>query len=427
MRSWMYIAFALSFFTTQFVNIRIAGQNFSMYRVYSFITIILSFLIVIPKFKFITKYTQRKTSRILNFYLFWLVYAIFSVLWVKSTFYWIRAIIFVGSGISSILLINTYCYKKKDFIRFIRIALLIFAMLCIIGYYEIITGNYYFINQESISSFYRLRAPVAWMGNLNDFAPIMIFSVFIFYISYANSKNMLWRSLSMIFMGLCSYLCIQSGSRGSILGLFVGILTFILVYVQRGYLKYLAIAMIAIIFLSLLFPSISNYILDSIPNIQINLKDPESGTTDDIRMTLIRNGLIFLRDTHGFGVGAGNIEYWMGNFQIIGHKIGYGNIHNWWFELLVGYGVIIFIGYILCFVEMMKTFYSAAKSSNDVLIKNVSLGMLCCMSSFIIASTSSSSLIGDEWLWVFFGIIIMAHNLVETEYKQNRVDIRAIS
>ena len=123
------------------------------------------------------------------------------------------------------------------------------------------------------------------------------------------------------------------------------------------------------------------------------------------RLNLIKNGFIFLFETCGFGTGAGNIEFWMANYGV--HYTGeIENIHNWWMEILTGYGIIIFIMYIVFYVKLFLSAYKKFKTSEDKVDISISLGILCCMAGYVVGSMSSSSNISSEWLWVFWGIAI---------------------
>ena len=53
--------------------------------------------------------------------------------------------------------------------------------------------------------------------------------------------------------------------------------------------------------------------------------------------------LLFLYSAIGFGVG--NAEYYMANFAKY-YTAGIINPHNWWLEILVDYGILVFVGYI---------------------------------------------------------------------------------
>jgi teichuronic acid biosynthesis protein TuaE len=85
---------------------------------------------------------------------------------------------------------------------------------------------------------------------------------------------------------------------------------------------------------------------------------------------------------------------------------GIVNMHNWWMEILVGYGIIVFIMYIIFFCKLLIHLIKKYKLSRNRIDYSVSLGMIFSMTGFIIGSTSSSSNLNSEWLWVFWAIVI---------------------
>src|SRR5699024_9016714 len=114
------------------------------------------------------------------------------------------------------------------------------------------------------------------------------------------------------------------------------------------------------------------------------------GISNMTRMTLIDNGFYFLRDTLGFGVGAGNIEHWMKTnaFFQVGDK---SNMHNWWIEILTGYGVFIFVLYVLVYASMLLRAYQYYRYSKDAFVRNASLSIIGYLAAFTLSSISSAS------------------------------------
>ncbi len=60
--------------------------------------------------------------------------------------------------------------------------------------------------------------------------------------------------------------------------------------------------------------------------------------------------------TFGFGVGIGNVEYWMENFRVY-ETFGILNVHNWWVEILVNFGIFIFVRYVLFYSSLVRSIY----------------------------------------------------------------------
>src|SRR5690606_27985022 len=72
-----------------------------------------------------------------------------------------------------------------------------------------------------------------------------------------------------------------------------------------------------------------------------------------IRWYLLMYGLRFLRESHFMGVGAGNVEARMEAYrELLDNKV---NIHNWWAEILVNFGVIVFALYVVFYVLDRKS------------------------------------------------------------------------
>jgi teichuronic acid biosynthesis protein TuaE len=141
----------------------------------------------------------------------------------------------------------------------------------------------------------------------------------------------------------------------------------------------------------------------------------QSETSDKIRLNLIKNGLVFLKDTFFLGTGTGNLEYWMSNYSV--YYVGtVKNMHNYWFEILSTFGILVFISYIYfysrLFIENIKTLKITRKNTS---MYKIAIVFISLQLSFILASISSSSNISSEWLWLYWGIIISFVNIIKSK------------
>ena len=127
--------------------------------------------------------------------------------------------------------------------------------------------------------------------------------------------------------------------------------------------------------------------------------------SDAVRLNLIRNGLVFLRETFGFGVGTANAEYWMATEPVY-YVRGFTNVHNWWVEILTNFGVIIFILYIVFYISLFCSIWKRYKTEKDYHTKVLCMILISFMGAFLAASVSSSSNWGKEWLWILWSFII---------------------
>ena len=139
-----------------------------------------------------------------------------------------------------------------------------------------------------------------------------------------------------------------------------------------------------------------------------------------VRINLIRNGFEFLITTFGFGTGAGNVEYWMENYAVHNVSSVY-NIHNWWMEVLVGCGLIIFVGCVIFYVKFMRSMWMRFRKSRNRTDIVLSAGILSIMVAYIVGGVGSSSNMNTEWLWVFWAIVIAYQGMSEDD-KLRRPD-----
>ena len=135
------------------------------------------------------------------------------------------------------------------------------------------------------------------------------------------------------------------------------------------------------------------------------------------RFNLIRNGFYFLYSTFGFGVGVGNIEYWMANFPK--YNIVVLNIHSWWAEILVGYGVFVFAGYLLFYLgiiyQLIRTYFGTTSCFQKLFCTTLILS-LC---GFFIACNGPSSFLNITAQWYIFGIALAFMKHIRSTKEQN--------
>ena len=137
----------------------------------------------------------------------------------------------------------------------------------------------------------------------------------------------------------------------------------------------------------------------------------------DERLNLIRNGLHFLYSTFGFGVGAGNIEYWMANFPK--YDVVVLNIHSWWAEILVEYGIFVFAGYVSLYLgilyKLIRVYFSTTSCFEKLFCTTLTLS-LC---GFSIACNGPSSFLNITAQWYIFGIALAFMKHITSTKEQN--------
>lgn len=420
MKKLIYILIISSFIAANFLSIDMGNFQLSLYRV---LIVLMAFLIIYQaKVKKIDILPKGKGKIIVLFYILWLIYSLISVIWVKDYYSWGRAIYFISAGTIGIICISMFIREKKDFIIVLYIIQIMVIIHNIIGWYEIVSLEYTYLSFSRLDSFSWVlrvgRNPSSMMGNTNNLALLLTFGVFISFICYKNSKNKLWKILSITTIGSCIILNYMTESRANLLGLIMALVVLlVVVLIKRKKIKIflitiLSITIIASVYTVIFIPTVYQRITSFLNVLNKSLFFNSADSSDAIRINLIKNGFVFLKQTYGFGTGAGNIEYWMASKSVYDTML-ITNMHNWWMELLAGYGVLVFFGYLASYIIMAKGFFIAYMHNKDNFIQNLSLGLLCCLVAFLIGGVSSSSNITQEWLWTFWAVVIGAYSYIE--------------
>lgn len=117
------------------------------------------------------------------------------------------------------------------------------------------------------------------------------------------------------------------------------------------------------------------------------------------RELLIVYGLSFLYDYLFFGVGSGNSRVLMEKVKQYTVNI---ELHNWFLDVLVCYGAVIFILYLVWIFYLLYNFFQNEKKNSALSMTAVSL--MSSISAFFISSVSSSKMIEMRVMWFIFAL-----------------------
>lgn len=425
MKRMLYLIVAAAFLGARLFSIDIGIMQLSLYRLGLFTMIfylIINNLLIDKKVNIIIK---DKQSLIIRFYFIWFIYATYSLSWVLNVKSGIRDLFFIGTGVLCIWLFSTFIRKEKEFKDIFNIMFIMIMFHNLWGWYELQTGRYFFADLSKIDVYGKFhfdksaRVPVTLFSNTNDFATLMTFGVFISLIVLLNNKKLIVKALSSLTVVSCLLLMLRAGSRANMVGVAIGVMAMATLILLRRFNIFvlISIAIVGIMFV-MIYPPLNIRIMSIIQNQILGRFGSNSLSirSDMVRMNLIKNGLLFLVNTVGFGTGVGNIEYWMETRKVF-YVAKVLNIHNWWVEILVGYGVLIFIGYISIYFIKAKTLFTAYLKSSKKFIRNTSLGLFGFMMAFIVSSVSSSSNISAEWMWLFWAVLIAFIGYIVRDFK----------
>jgi len=409
-KSFLYLLVAFSYFGTAVWSVDIGFMQLTLFR------IALPFIAVLCLQRMI--FNPNKYDKLLNvdhksrysvfFMIFWLSYALLSTLWSPDIVDSFRHIFFLSCGVLGIVALTLFLNDSKDIYKCVFISVLMLAFHQIIGWSEVLTGSYLFeLEKAAIYGIHNM--PVSSMYNTNDFATALALSAFYFYCVWKISKFRILKLSSFIFMSSSFILVLWTRSRANIFGLFIGFAVLFFINKKnllKNIIKILLVVVVALFAGNLFLPeALKNTILESLLPDTTTLSF-STGGSDHIRMNLIKNGFYFLVRTLFLGTGAGGVEHWM-NEEAIYETAHIVNMHNWWMEILTGYGIFVFIGYLIFYFKLMYDMFKIYKSKHsnkkDKIIASSFLAILCW---YTIASISSSSNMANQIIWMFFAMAI---------------------
>jgi len=396
-----YIVIITGFFGAALLPIDIGPFKLFPYRIF--------FILLLPLF-FIRILFREKLSLFnsgikwyLIFLIFWLGYSFISLTWAISKTDAIKDIVFLFMGITLIFFICLYIRNKKDFMNIYYLSFVAFVCLICIGFWEVITGNH--LSSSMFYSYPPLTIPTGTFHNQNDYATFLAlyipFSIGLIYYS----RKLVLKIISVLSIVASVYLIILTNCISGLLAVILEVLVFIVLYmIKKKKVYWLAILIPAVCAVFVWqYPLIYEYILQM--------------ASVDERVNLIRNGFYFLYSTFGFGVGAGNIEYWMANFPKYDVKVL--NIHSWWAEILAEYGVFVFAGYLLFYLGIIYRIIRVYFSTTSYFEKLFCTTLILSLCGFFIACNGPSSFLNITAQWYIFGIALAFMKHIRSTKEQN--------
>lgn len=311
--------------------------------------------------------------------------------------------------------------KSDDFPR--KLAITLVVALCVhlaIGLFEITAHSYLFPTGEIARRLYG-NVPISIFRNMNDYATFVAtmlpFSIHFFL----SEKKPAVRVIAALISGISMLFVIKSECRGAILTVIACLATFMfLLSNNRRYQSFAVFIILGAVLIIVFNSSVRQTALRILQNNSINAES----ASDSTRINLIRNGLYYLQQTYGFGVGPGNLHYYFDHDTIynIG-KIRY--MHNWYVELLVTFGVVVFILYMIFHLKTLGSLYKYSKSDHSLF--GLKTAFFLSWFSFSIVCISSSTNVYSEWVWMYIGLITAVRTIIRNTlicHKRNPDEIK---
>ena len=266
------------------------------------------------------------------------------------------------------------------------------------GIYEVTYHRYLFQVGEFSRRYYGTTA-ISIFFNPNDYVTFVV-TVFPFVIyQWSNSKVKILKAVYLLIAAVSIYLIIKSESRGAFFSLILLGISLLILQFRKSRMN--KVVFTAVTLSVLLLVGAVTPLRDRLIQVFAFNKVDINGM-DTSRVNLIKNGFYFLKQTHGFGVGAGNLVMWLTERSI--YRIGrLGFMHNWYMEVLVTFGVSFFALYVCWHLKIIFRLIKMYDRFDR--IWNLNNSFLVSFLGFSVVSISSSSNIYSEWIWMYLVLI----------------------
>lgn len=403
----MFSLYCICLFLSQFkyiLSFSVAGVYINPVRIALFVLIIFDILKNQGKIRIDTKGNCEWLVALLA----WNVWSVLSLVWAQSK----SSVVSTGLILFEAFLFVYYGQRLiTDTDKFKKILNSLFAALLIhniLGWIEVTAKVYYFsIYTEKYSL---LGYPVSTFTNTNNFAFYLSLMSILLVIAISIEKRKLQKVMYIALLFSSLVLNVKTGSRGSIIALIAGVLVYVLILAKsrKAAGRIIVVAAIVVLFLWL-NPSVYSYIEEVIAK-AFNINTSALTGSDFYRINAYANGMDFYFDSYGFGIGPGNVEYWMTNY---GTRFtnNIPNLHNWWLEILVGSGtliaVVVAVTWVRYYIKLISA-YRSNKIRNDawyIICGTISFGVV-----FAIGCISPSTLFSAEWPWALLAVFFLTYS-----------------
>jgi len=347
-------------------------------------------------------------------------WATMSIAWSQNTSAAIRwtafLVMMVGLAVAMPLVFTT----RRRVITMLKVLGWTFAAVTGFAFVEIATGYHLPTSRLTQLAGGSAFAATSVFGNQNNFATYLTLAL-----PYLVALPLVFRQRRLLLIGLVGTLVdltalLLTGSKDNLLAAGLVLLTMLLFLATdpRQRSKLVGALLIAIVAIVVIVPSLNGSGLIPLPQRAVNKfsfslleKELASGQgSGAVRASLTSDGITFVGQTGGFGVGAGNAET---HVLELADFPGVSNLHDWWLEVVVDLGLVGLALYVTYYLLLLTRQLRWARRSVDPLVRYLCLAGTAAMVGFVLGSLAPSTMIAFSPMWVMFGVSMTAIAIAE--------------
>lgn len=361
-------------------------------------------------------FMHKKVMHLLYLFWFWLLYLLISLIWSVNITNSIK-------GINFFILFFILIYLIIKFMNTVEIAksindiFFVFTIIVTsIGLIEILTGFHLPTSRlmDFDNTVGNTRVATGPFYNENDFS-VFLSICFPFIMQRIFKSSLINKLTSAILLSIMIIIVIINDAKLVLIAM--GIQFLILLFVLN--ISILRKFMITIFSVILIMLVVSNnpQITDSFNTIKNDLNN--QGGSTYIRINLIKNALYLASESNYLGIGIDNFPLIVKTNKIV-PTFGFTDPHNWWMELLVEQGIIIFTIFIYLFIWMLKFLLKIYLKRTS--LSRTSFTLFQSLIGLAVASNAPSSFFFYMPMWFLIGVSLAVINV--SLYQDSVVEAR---
>jgi teichuronic acid biosynthesis protein TuaE len=349
-----------------------------------------------------------------------IAWATMSIAWSQNTGAAVRWTAFLAMMVVLAVAMPMVFTTRQRVTTMLKVLGLTFAAVTGFAFVEIATGYHLPTSRLTQMVGGSAFAATSVFGNQNNFATFLTLAL-----PYLVTLPLIFRQRRMLLIGIAGTVLdlaalLLTGSKDNLLAAGLVFLTLLLFLAtdpkQRS--KLVGAVVIAIVAIIVVVPSLNGSGLIPLPQRAVNKfsfslleKEIASGQgSGAARASLLGDGITFVGQTGGIGVGAGNAET---HVLELADFPGVSNLHDWWLEMVVDLGLIGLALYVTYYLLLLTRQLRWARRSADPLVRYLCLAGSAAMVGFVLGSLAPSTMIAFSPMWVMFGLSMTAIAIAE--------------
>ena len=342
-------------------------------------------------------------------------WATISIAWSQNTGAAIRWTAFLAMMVGVAVAMPMVLTTRRRVITMLTVLGWTFAGVTAFAFVEIATGYHLPTSRLTQMVGGTAFAATSVFGNQNNFATFLTLAL-----PYLVTLPLVFRARRLVVIGIVGTVVdlaalLLTGSKDNLLAAGLVILTLLLFLATdpRQRSKLVGALVVAVVAIAVVVPSLNGSGLIPLPQRAVNKfsfslleKEIASGQgSGAARASLLTDGVNFVGQTGGFGVGAGNAET---HVLELADFPGVSNLHDWWLEVVVDLGLIGLALYATYYLLLLTRQLRGARRAADPLVRYLCLAGAAALIGFVVGSLAPSTMIAFSPMWVMFGISMTA-------------------